>query len=153
MKGLDDAIALAANAHINQFDKGGKPYILHPLRVMHKVMKMTDDENIHMLAVLHDVVEDTNVTLEYLEENAYPWEVIDALALMTKQKGESYIGTYIPRLCTNYGCILVKMSDIAHNSDISRLKGITEKDLDRMTKYQISHTMLADAKAVFERTF
>jgi (p)ppGpp synthase/HD superfamily hydrolase len=153
MKGLGDAIALAARAHLGQFDKGGNPYILHPLRVMHKVMKMTDDENIHMLAVLHDVVEDTSITLEYLESVGFPIEVVDALALMTKRSGDSYIGTYIPRLCTHYGCILVKMCDISHNSDIRRLKGITEKDLDRMTKYQISHTMLADAKAAFERTF
>ena len=141
------AIALASEKHMHQTDKGGKPYILHPLRIMFRLR--TNDEELMSIAVLHDVIEDSAVTIEMLTEMGFSKRVTDALALMTKTKGMTY-QQYIERICTNYDAILVKMADLDDNSDISRLKGLEPKDFERMQKYHISYKRLEEAKKQFE---
>lgn len=141
------AIALASEKHMSQIDKGGKPYILHPLRIMFRLR--TDDEELMSIAVLHDVLEDQGVTIEMLTEMGFSKRVTDALTLMTKTKGMTY-QQYIELICTNYDAILVKMADLDDNSDISRLKGLEPKDFERMQKYHISYKRLEEAKKQFE---
>jgi len=129
---LGQAIALAAKAHEGQTDKGGHAYILHPLRVMNG-LKSTDKE-LCAIAVLHDTIEDSDITLEELEELGFPIRVIAGVRALTHNKGEPY-QDYIERAACNSDALLVKMQDLRDNSDITRLKGITERDFTRMKKY------------------
>ena len=129
---LETAIRVASHAHSNQFDKGGMPYILHPLKVMYYLD--TDDLELMAIAVLHDVVEDTPVTFKDLIGYGMTNRVVDAVRLLTKQKGRTF-EEYKEGIKTNKDAILVKMADLRHNSDLRRLKGITEKDISRMEKY------------------
>lgn len=147
MSTLDVAIRIAATHHEGQFDKGGNPYILHPLKVMHYTR--SDDPEILMIAVLHDVVEDTPVTLEYLESLGFSARVIDGVDSLTKRPGETR-KDYIARLLKNQDAIIVKMADVRHNSDIRRLKGLAEKDFARMRGYQELYEVLKNARAEFE---
>lgn len=149
---LSNAIALAAKAHEGVFDKGGAPYIMHPITVMNRLLEKTTDEYTLMVAVLHDVIEDTFVTMDMLRESNYPEAVIYDLELMTKRKGETY-DDYIRRIGTSYRATLVKLEDIGHNSDIRRLKGITEKDQERMAKYHRSYLYLIQRKKDMEEIF
>lgn len=142
--GLDDAIFLAAKYHRGQFDKGGHPYILHPLKVMHYTR--SDDPEIQMIAVMHDLVEDTEVTLEYLEFMGFSQRVLDGVDALTKRDGESY-ADYCERIVVNMDAVIVKMADLRHNTDIRRLKGITQKDTARMQKY---HAFYMRLKAIRE---
>lgn len=130
---LDQALLIATNAHHGQFDKGGNPYILHPLKVMHYLK--TNDEELQCMALLHDVVEDTNITYIDLRAAGISERVIDALKCLTKQRGQT-LGEYKEAVFSNRDAMLVKMADLRHNSDIRRLKGVTDKDLERMAKYQ-----------------
>jgi len=147
MKLLAKAIEIAVKAHEGQFDKGGKPYILHPLYLMNQLMF---DTKLAQIAVLHDVVEDSDVTLEDLEEYGFSYRVIFALKLLTHQKDQSY-SEYIDKISGNYDAIRVKRKDLEHNSDITRLKGISPKDLERMEKYHRAFILLGKAKKEFER--
>lgn len=166
MSNLANAIALAATAHINDVDKGGTPYILHPLRILFKLMQKTNDQHTLILGVLHDVIEDTSVTIDALIAQGYAKEVTDDLQLMTKIKGENYEGSYIPRIAQSYRCILVKLEDLTHNSDIRRqhimedlIKGKLnlekqkeqeEENAERMAKYHRSYVYLLQKKAAYE---
>lgn len=141
------AIALASEKHMHQTDKGGKPYILHPLRIMFRLR--TDDEELMSISIMHDCCEDSDVTIEMLTEMGFSKRVTDATSLMTKTKGMTY-EQYIERICTNYDAVLVKMADIKDNTDVSRLKGLTLKDFERMQKYHISYKRLEEAKKQFE---
>jgi len=127
---LKEAICLAATLHDGQTDKGGKPYILHPLRIMLKCE--TNDERI--VAILHDVVEDTELTIEKLYEMGFPDHIVDAVDCLTKRKKETY-DEYIERIGKNELARKVKMLDLEDNMDLSRLKKVTEKDLERLKKY------------------
>ncbi len=129
---LDKALLIATNAHHGQFDKGGIPYILHPLKVMHYLK--SDDEELMAMALLHDVVEDTNVTYADLREAGITERVIAALKLLTKIPGQT-LGEYKEAIFSSKDAMLVKRADLRHNSDIRRLKGVTEKDIARMAKY------------------
>jgi (p)ppGpp synthase/HD superfamily hydrolase len=128
---LERAIEWAVHAHHGQTDKGGQPYILHPLRVM---MAMgTDDERI--TAVLHDIVEDTKVTLDQIQT-----EFGDRVALivqaLTRQPNEDY-AAFINRCSMNDIAAKVKRADLIDNMDLSRLnRPLTQKDMDRMNKYR-----------------
>jgi (p)ppGpp synthase/HD superfamily hydrolase len=134
MSQLAIAIRIAVEAHDGQKDKAGKPYILHPLKVMHYCK--TDDEEIMAIAVLHDSVEDNkNITYRYLMEEGLSLRVIEGVAALTKLPGEDY-ESYKNKVKKNPDAIKVKMADLRHNSDIRRLKGITQKDIDRVVKYQ-----------------
>jgi (p)ppGpp synthase/HD superfamily hydrolase len=129
---LDKALLLATNSHHGQFDKGGAPYILHPIKVMHYIK--SDDEELMCMALLHDVVEDCDVTFVDLEAIGMSKRVIDAVRCLTKQRGQT-LAEYKEVIFSNRDAMRVKMADLRHNSDIRRLKGVTEKDLVRMEKY------------------
>ena len=129
---LSTAILLATNAHAGQFDKGGNPYILHPLTVMHKLK--TTDEELQCIAILHDVVEDTDTTWEDLAKAGMSDRVIVGVAALTKQRGETY-KDYKQKVLANKDAMLVKLEDLRTNSDLRRLKGISEKDIARTAKY------------------
>lgn len=133
MSHLGVAIRIAAVAHEDQFDKGGNPYIHHPLKVMHYCH--ADDVEIQMIAVLHDVVEDTSVTLQNLRDAGFGSRVVGGVDAMTKRENEP-INTYIERIMRNQDAVIVKMADLRHNTDVRRLKGLTEKDFKRMETYQ-----------------
>lgn len=132
-------IVLAATKHSDKYDKGNRPYILHPLTVMHRLR--TDDELLMCIAVGHDLIEDTGVTCEVLESMGFPDRVVDGIDALTKRDDETY-ERYISRLIDNDDAVLVKMEDLRHNSDIRRLKGVQEKDIDRMAKYQRTYIYL-----------
>jgi (p)ppGpp synthase/HD superfamily hydrolase len=130
---LASMLLLATNAHAGQFDRGGTPYILHPLKVMHYLK--TDDEELQCIALGHDVVEDTNTTWKDLVDAGMSNRVVLGIAALTKQLGETY-DAYKERVFANPDAMKVKLCDLRHNTDIRRLKGVKEKDLDRMAKYQ-----------------
>lgn len=129
---LASAIHLATTAHNGQFDKGGKPYILHPLRVM-SFLK-SDDEELQCIALLHDVIEDTSVCYIDLVEAGMTLRVCAGVTALTKQRGYTY-DQYKAQVFANRDAMQVKMADLRHNTDVRRLKGITQKDIDRMAKY------------------
>ena len=128
---LEDAIALAVDAHRGQRDKEGQPYILHLLRVM----LWLESEVERVVGVLHDVVEDTAYTLEDLRSRGYSDEVLEALACLTKRPGEDY-EEFIRRIKPNPLARRVKLADLEDNMDLTRLSTLTEKDLDRLKRYQ-----------------
>lgn len=140
---LAKAIAIAAEAHENQLDKGGNAYILHPRRIMMRLR--TDDTELMTIAILHDVVEDSDWTIEDLRNQGFSERVLAALTLMTHDKDEDYV-SYIKRIATNVDCIKVKKEDLRDNMDPSRLKGLSRKDFDRMEKYQKAFKYLSAAQ-------
>lgn len=129
---LSKAIVLATNAHNGQFDRGGNPYILHPLRVMDLLEEK--DEELQCIAILHDVIEDTKVTFAEMRELGLTERIIKAVTLLTKMPGQTY-EEYKEGVFSNVDAMKVKKADLTHNSDIRRLKGISEKDIERMAKY------------------
>lgn len=137
---LDRMLVIVTNAHAGQFDKGGNPYILHPLKVMH-YLKSTDEE-LMCMALGHDVIEDTSVTYADLKAAGMTARIINGIKALTKMPGETY-DDYKARVFDSKDAMLVKMADLRHNTDIRRLKGITEKDIARMTKY---HTFYMELK-------
>lgn len=139
---LAKALHLATNAHDGQFDKGGNPYILHPLKVMHYLKSA--DEELQCIALLHDVIEDTNTTYADLAAEGMSLRVIEGVQALTKQKGFSY-EHYKSQVMDNHDAMRVKMADLRHNTDIRRLKGVRQKDLERMAKYQAFYLELRDA--------
>lgn len=143
---LMEAIGIATYAHYNQFDRGGKPYILHPLHLMNQLFF---DIELATIAVLHDVIEDSDWTLEDLREKGFSDRVRTALELLTHDPEDSYEG-YIIKIGYNYDAIRVKRKDLEHNSDITRLKGVTEKDLERIEKYHKAFIYLGKAKKKFQ---
>ena len=128
---LEKAIQLATHAHSNQIDKAGSPYILHPLRLM---MKM-ESENEKIVAVLHDIVEDTPVTLEQLAREGFDTEILNAVDRVTNRPEESY-DDFIIRAASNPIGYKVKMADLNDNLDISRIPNPTQKDFQRLSKYR-----------------
>lgn len=131
MSTLEKAIAIAAKAHEGQTDKGGNPYILHPLRVMMKLQ--TNEERI--AAVFHDLFEDTTVTPQDLEKESFTREIIDAVLSLTKKKDESY-DEFIARAKNNGIARNVKIADIEDNMDLSRIPDPTDKDYARIERYR-----------------
>jgi (p)ppGpp synthase/HD superfamily hydrolase len=129
---LSRMLVLVTNAHDGQFDRGGVPYILHPLKVMHYLK--TNDEELQCIALGHDVVEDTDITYQDLRNANISERVIAGIAALTKVPGET-LEEYKDRVFANPDAMLVKLCDLRHNTDIRRLKGVKQKDLDRMAKY------------------
>lgn len=129
---LGKVLVLATNAHAGQFDRGGKPYILHPLKVMHYLK--TDDEELQCIALLHDVVEDTTTSWHDLVEIGCTDRVIAGVRALTKMPGQTY-DEYKEVVFANEDAMRVKICDLRHNTDIRRLKGVTQKDMDRIAKY------------------
>ena len=127
---LEDAIALAVEAHKGQRDRSGQPYILHPLRVMFTCS--TEIERI--VAVLHDVVEDTGRTFDDLRKLGFSEEVIAALDCVTKRDGENY-EQFVERSASNPVARRVKLADLQDNMDVRRLSKLESRDLERLAKY------------------
>ena len=127
---LDRAIELAKQHHEGQTDKAGKPYIDHPLRVMNQV----ESEEEKIVAVLHDIVEDTDISLDDLRSEGFSEEVVSAVECLTKQDGENY-DSYIERISFNPLAVKIKLADLEDNSDLTRLPEVTDKDLERIEKY------------------
>ena len=140
MPTLEDAIALAVEAHRGQRDKAGRTYILHPLRVMMRLE--TDTER--MVAVLHDVVEDSAWTLEQLRTLGYPEEVLGALEHLTKREGETY-EAFIERVRPHALARRVKLADLEDNMDVRRLMAVTPKDAERLARYRAAWARLKEA--------
>ena len=131
MSTVERAIAIAAEAHAGQHDKGGFPYIFHPLRVM--LAMATDDERI--VAVLHDVVEDTRWTLEMLRNEGFSEPVLRAIDSVTKRAGESY-EDFVVRAGRDQIGRRVKLGDLRDNSNLARIASPTEKDHARLERYR-----------------
>jgi (p)ppGpp synthase/HD superfamily hydrolase len=138
---LESMIRLMVNAHAGQYDRGGQPYCLHPLKVMHYLKSM--DEELQCAALGHDVLEDTDTTEDDLREAGMSERVITTILAVTKRDGESY-DEYKQRVFASTDAMKVKKADLRHNSDIRRLKGVTEKDIARAAKY---HTFYLEIEA------
>ena len=134
---LNKAIRLAKEYHKGQMDKGGEPYIGHPLRVMEGVETLEEK----ILAVLHDVLEDCDVTAEQLIKEGIPKELVEKLIILCKGKNEDYFH-YINRIKNDRSTINVKLSDLKDSMDLKRLKEITEKDIERLEKYKKAKEIL-----------
>ena len=143
---LSEAIKISALAHAGQFDKGGKPYILHPLHLMSQLLF---DPQLAAIAVLHDVIEDSATTLQDLTDFGMSGRIISAVSLLTHDSRDSY-EEYINKICGNIDAVRVKRKDLQHNSDITRIKGVSRKDFDRLEKYHNAFVKLTEAKRVWE---
>ena len=124
------ALQIALNVHRNQLDKGGKPYINHPLEVSSK--QTTVDGKI--VGLLHDVVEDSDITLEDLRNYGFSENIVSAIKVLTRISRENYF-SYIKRVKVNPLAAQVKLADLAHNKDLSRIPNPTETDIKRSEKY------------------
>lgn len=142
---LAKAIFLAAKAFRNKTDKGGAPYILHCLHVMNEVEDLSICARI--AAVLHDLVEDTAWTLEMLRETGFSERTIELIDLLTFRKGDVYFDK-IMVLAKDPEANRIKRADINHNSQMCRLKGVNEDDLERTIKYVKSYHYLENFKAL-----
>ena len=131
------AYKIAFEAHCDQLDKTGLPYIHHPL---HLAAQMTDEVTT-CVALLHDVVEDSDMTFEKLEELGFGGEIIDALRIMTHDDDVPYMD-YVREIKKNPVAAAVKRADLMHNSDLSRLDVVTERDLQRVEKYKQAMDLL-----------
>lgn len=147
---LGKMLVIATNAHAGQFDKGGNPYILHPLKVMHYLK--TEDEELQCIAVGHDLIEDTKVTYKDLRDAGISERVLRAIKCLTKQRDQTY-EEYRKAVLSNIDACRVKLCDLRHNSDLRRLKGISEKDIERLAKYSVFYHELQLAIATYERVF
>ena len=127
---LEKALQIATDAHLYQVDKAGVPYIFHPIRVSNRCS--TDDERI--VALLHDTIEDTEVTAEYLLMEGFPRNIVDAILSVTRNEDENY-EDFIKRSRLNPIGRQVKLHDLEDNMDITRLNELREKDLYRLNKY------------------
>jgi len=125
------AINLIYEKHSGQFDKAGLPYVLHPIHVAESM----DDETSTLVALLHDIVEDTDITVKDLIDLQFPLEVVETLKYLTYEDGVDYY-KYIQNIGTNEIATKVKLADLKHNSDLSRLDVVTQRDVERVKKYK-----------------
>lgn len=137
MSSLEEAIAIAARAHAGQVDKARQPYILHPLKVMLR-LQATDER---IAAVLHDVVEDTPITLDDLRAAGFSPAVITAVDALTKRPGETRLQA-AARAAADPVARAVKLADNAENLDLSRIENPTEKDYARLREYEQVRALL-----------
>ena len=126
-----NAMKLCFEAHKDQVDKSGMPYVFHPFHVAEQMK----DEVTTIVALLHDVVEDTKYTLDDIAARGFGQDVVDALALMTHDKNVPYL-EYVAKLKNNPVARAVKLADLAHNSDPTRLDVVDEKAEERFEKYK-----------------
>ena len=129
---LDKMLVFATTKHAGQFDKGGSPYIMHPLAVMYLLGDA--DEELRCIALGHDIVEDCKVTYSELRDMGFTERVVNGIKSLTKVPGETY-EEYKDKVKANPDAVRVKLADLTHNTDIRRLKGVTERDILRMEKY------------------
>ncbi len=132
MATLEEAIQIALDAHRGQTDKAGRPYILHPLRLM----ALMRSEAEQMAAVLHDVVEDSDWTLAALREHGFPREVVVAVDCLTRREDETY-EAFIERAASDSIARAVKLADVEDNLDVRRLPDpLTKADRKRLERYR-----------------
>lgn len=136
---LNKMLVLATSKHAGQFDKGGNPYILHPIAVMH--LLEVSDEELQCIALGHDMVEDCGVTYAELRDHGFTERIIDGIKSLTKVPGETY-EEYKDKVKANPDGIRVKIADLRHNTDIRRLKGVSPKDMARMERYFVFYMEL-----------
>ncbi len=139
--GLDKAIAIVATAFEGEFDKGGKPYILHCIHVMRGVANLGTEAMI--AGVLHDLLEDFPKiwTVQKLLDEGFDPHTVGLVDLLTHKKGESY-DDYIMRVSVSASARAIKMTDLRHNSDVHRMKGLRDKDFERVAKYHKAYAFL-----------
>lgn len=130
MADLDKAILVAVQAHQGQKDRYGQPFILHPLRVMMRVK--SEDEKI--VAILHDVVEDSAMTLEDLKKEGFSAEIVRAVDCLTKREGEPY-EAHVERAGQNRLALPVKAADLEDNMDPQRMGVLSDEDKKRIARY------------------
>ena len=135
------ALELAVEKHKNQTDKAGNPYILHPLHVMENV----NSKEGKIIAILHDIIEDTDITEDYLLKIGLSKRIVDAVVALTRSEDIDY-QEYIKNLGSNPLAKEVKLADLEHNMDLKRLPTLEEKDLERNRKYQIAYHYLINNK-------
>lgn len=140
MNQLAKAISIAAVGFEKKVDKGGQPYILHCLRVMNNLH--TRDQELQAIAILHDIKEDLKVTTKELYDSGFSERVVKGVCKLTHVEGTSY-EDYIKEIALSPDARLVKLADLKDNSDITRLKGLTKKDFDRMEKYHRAYIYLS----------
>ena len=138
---ISKAELIAKMAHAGQVDKAGEPYFNHPKRVANN---FAGEEEV-IVALLHDVVEDTDITLEHLKAEGFSDTVLEALDAITKREGESY-DDFINRVKENPIALVVKLADLKDNMDILRLPALTETDLQRVAKYHKAYRYLEQFK-------
>ena len=131
------ALKLCFEAHKNQVDKSGMPYVFHPF---HVAEQMTDEATT-IVALLHDVVEDTDYTLEDLAAEGFGKEILEAVALMTHEDDVPYLD-YVAKFKDNPIARAVKLADLAHNSDLSRIGEIDDETRERLEKYKKATALL-----------
>lgn len=151
---LSRMLIIMVQAHAGQFDKGGSPYALHPLKVLHYLK--SDDEELQCVALGHDLIEDCSgksifingvektINYKMLREEGMSERVIAGIVGVTKVPGQTQ-EEYEDGVCSNVDSMRVKKADLRHNSDIRRLKGVTDKDIARIAKYMKLHARI-DAK-------
>ena len=128
---INKALKISFTAHKNQTDKNGIPYIYHPYHLAEQM----DTEYEICTALLHDVIEDTNMTIQDLREEGFPDEIINAINVLTHRKNQPYT-KYINNIKQNELAKKVKLADLKHNSDSTRITSLTEKDKARLRKYK-----------------
>ena len=133
------AMRIAYEAHKNQVDKGGIPYIYHPIHIAEQMQ--SEDEV--CVALLHDVLEDSDVSLDELQREGFGTEVIEALKLLTHERNVPYM-EYIENIKSNPIAVKVKLADLKHNSDITRLNEVDDKVLERIEKYRRAIDLLSN---------
>lgn len=133
------ALKLCFEAHKDQVDKSGMPYVFHPFHLAEQM----EDEKSTIVALLHDIVEDTNYTFDDLKKVGFDNEIIDALMLLTHDDVIPYM-TYVAAIKKNPIARAVKLADLQHNSDLSRLDSVDEKALKRKEKYSEAILLLTD---------
>lgn len=138
---LEKAILLAVHAHLGQLDKGGNPYILHPIRVMMGCKTLTQKT----VAILHDTLEDSDLTADDLLQEGFSKEIVDAVVCLTRTPGQDYM-EHIHTVSKNPLATVVKLSDLADNMDLNRLPGLTPKDFQRLERYLRAKQSLEDVQ-------
>lgn len=140
MSYLNKAITITTEAFDGVVDKAGRPYILHCYEVMRGVLHHNDDE-LSAAAFMHDLIEDTDWTIEMLREAGFSEDIVQTVEALTKKKGGSY-DTYIYGLVFNPMAVKIKMSDLRHNMDTLRLDSLDDKGLQRLKKYHKTYKYL-----------
>lgn len=136
---LENAIRIALEAHKNQEDKAGESYILHPLRLMLKF----EEDDLRIAAVLHDVVEDSAFDLDYLKKEGFSSIVLSVVEALTRRSGETY-DAFIERLAGNDLAVRIKIEDLKDNMNLTRIKRVTNADLQRVKKYHTAQMHLME---------
>ena len=126
----DKALRIAMRVHEGQKDKAGQDYVTHPIRVAERC----DDLRAKVVALLHDTIEDSDVTADYLREEGFTEEIVEAVLAVTRREGEDY-EAYVRRAAQNELGRIVKLADLEDNMDIRRLPELTDRDVERLRKY------------------